>query len=186
MANSQFNTCAAVKGVANPNQGTNLEDETIGYMFSNLISPAVELKNGNLATLTFWHNYDFTGDALLQYGRVLLFTNTQNSGFVTTNREIIDPLGRRVVEQFGAVVERSIEPVVTLYHWDLPQALDRVDTAGSASGGGGEELTAREPGQPRERLGHDRSDLTEPEIVLEAALERTRACDVEGDQLGHG
>ena len=62
--------------------GTNLEDEPIGYMFSNLISPAVELKDGNLATLTFWHNYDFTGDALLQYGRVLLFTNTQTQPIV--------------------------------------------------------------------------------------------------------
>ncbi|HEX7860906.1 MAG TPA: S8 family serine peptidase [Verrucomicrobiae bacterium] len=57
--------------------GTNLRDEPIGYMFSNLISPAVELTGGNSATLSFWHNYDFTGDALLQYGRVLLFTNTQ-------------------------------------------------------------------------------------------------------------
>jgi hypothetical protein len=51
-------------------------------MFSNLISPAVELLNGNLATLSFWHNYDFTGDALIEYGRVLLFTNTQTQPIV--------------------------------------------------------------------------------------------------------
>jgi hypothetical protein len=62
--------------------GTNLRDEPIGYMFSNLISPAVELLNGNQATLTFWHNYDFTRDALFEYGRLLLFTNTQTQPIV--------------------------------------------------------------------------------------------------------
>lgn len=62
--------------------GTNLDNEQIGYMFSNLISPAVELLNGNTATLRFWHNYDFTGDALLEYGRLLLFTNTQTQPIV--------------------------------------------------------------------------------------------------------
>ena len=54
-------------------------------MFSNLISPAVELLNGNMATLSFWHNYDFSGDALIQYGRVLLFTNTQTQPIELAN-----------------------------------------------------------------------------------------------------
>jgi hypothetical protein len=43
----------------------------------------------------------------------VLFTNTQNSGFVTTNREIIDPLGRRVVQPYRVYMERKgfiIEP----------------------------------------------------------------------------
>jgi hypothetical protein len=43
----------------------------------------------------------------------VLFTNTQSSGFVTTNREIIDPLGRRVVQPFRVYMERKgfiIEP----------------------------------------------------------------------------
>lgn len=62
--------------------GTNLGDEPIGYMFSNLISPAVDLLNGNTATLSFWHNYDFSGDALFEYGRLLLFTNTQTQPIV--------------------------------------------------------------------------------------------------------
>ena len=57
--------------------GTNLKGDALGYMFSNLISPAVELREGNLATLSFWHNYDFTGDSILEHGRLLLFTNTQ-------------------------------------------------------------------------------------------------------------
>ena len=67
--------------------GTNLRDETVGYMFSNLISPALELKNGNLATLTFWHNFDFTGEALWEYGKVLLFTNTQTQPIELANFE---------------------------------------------------------------------------------------------------
>ena len=57
--------------------GTNLEGAPIGYMFSNLISPALDLQGGNAAALTFWHNYDFMGDALIEYGKLLLFTNTQ-------------------------------------------------------------------------------------------------------------
>jgi hypothetical protein len=43
----------------------------------------------------------------------VLFTNTQTSGFVTTNREIIDPLGRRVVAPQRVYMERKgfiIEP----------------------------------------------------------------------------
>jgi hypothetical protein len=65
--------------------GTNLDGESIGYMFSNLISPAVELLSGNTATLTFWHNYDFSGDALLESARLLLFTNTQTQPIVLAN-----------------------------------------------------------------------------------------------------
>jgi hypothetical protein len=43
----------------------------------------------------------------------VLFTNTQTAGFVTTNREIIDPLGRRVVAPQRVYMERKgfiIEP----------------------------------------------------------------------------
>jgi hypothetical protein len=43
----------------------------------------------------------------------VLFTNTQSSGFVNTNREIIDPLGRRVVQPMRVYMERKgfiIEP----------------------------------------------------------------------------
>jgi hypothetical protein len=43
----------------------------------------------------------------------VLFTNTQSSGFVNTNREIIDPLGRRVVQPYRVYMERKgfiIEP----------------------------------------------------------------------------
>ena len=43
----------------------------------------------------------------------ILFTNTQTSGFVNQNREIIDPLGRRVVQPYRVYMERKgfiIEP----------------------------------------------------------------------------
>ena len=43
----------------------------------------------------------------------VLFTNTQNAGFVTTNREIIDPMGRRIVQPYRVYMERKgfiIEP----------------------------------------------------------------------------
>jgi hypothetical protein len=37
----------------------------------------------------------------------VLFTNTQSSGFVNQNREIIDPLGRRVVQPYRVYMERK-------------------------------------------------------------------------------
>jgi hypothetical protein len=43
----------------------------------------------------------------------VLFTNTQSSGLVNTNREVIDPLGRRIVQPFRVYMERKgfiIEP----------------------------------------------------------------------------
>ena len=43
----------------------------------------------------------------------VLFTNTQTSGFVNTNREVIDPLGRRIVQPMRVYMERKgfiIEP----------------------------------------------------------------------------
>ena len=43
----------------------------------------------------------------------VLFTNTQSAGFVNQNREIIDPLGRRVVQPYRVYMERKgfiIEP----------------------------------------------------------------------------
>jgi hypothetical protein len=43
----------------------------------------------------------------------VLFTNTQSNGFVNTNREVIDPLGRRVVQPYRVYMERKgfiIEP----------------------------------------------------------------------------
>lgn len=57
--------------------GVNLNGEATDYTSSFLISPAVELSGGNQASLRFWHNYDFQGDATFESGRLLIFTNTQ-------------------------------------------------------------------------------------------------------------
>ena len=42
-----------------------------------LVSPAIDLSNGNLATLRFWQNYDFTEMEwdIMHYGELLLITN---------------------------------------------------------------------------------------------------------------
>jgi hypothetical protein len=43
----------------------------------------------------------------------VLFTNTQSNGFVNTNREVIDPLGRRIIQPYRVYMERKgfiIEP----------------------------------------------------------------------------
>ena len=62
---------------------------------------------------SFWRKVgDEHQNPLIVTGTVL-FTNTQSSGFVNSNREVIDPLGRRVVEPMRVYMERKgyiIEP----------------------------------------------------------------------------
>ncbi len=51
-----------------------------------LISPAIYLTNGNVATLTFWHNYDFFQGSewdILEYGEVLLITDDNPTAYTT-------------------------------------------------------------------------------------------------------
>ena len=59
--------------------GSNLNGDAIGAGESFLISPAIELTGGNVATLTFWHRYDFTdGESeydIYEYGDLLVVTN---------------------------------------------------------------------------------------------------------------
>ena len=56
--------------------GSNLNGDFIDAAESFLISPAIDLTGGNVATLRFWHSYDFTDDnALLEGGELLLITN---------------------------------------------------------------------------------------------------------------
>ena len=58
--------------------GSNLNGDSIDFAQTFLISPAIELTGGNTATLRFWHSYDFTGDAISEVGRVMVFTNQQS------------------------------------------------------------------------------------------------------------
>lgn len=58
--------------------GINLDGMSSGsYVQTFLLSPAFDLSGGNIATLKFWHNYDFSADSVLEVGQLLLFTNTQ-------------------------------------------------------------------------------------------------------------
>jgi hypothetical protein len=58
--------------------GSNLSGNPIGFSESFLISPAIELTGGNVATLRFWHFYDFAERSMfdiLEFGELLLVTN---------------------------------------------------------------------------------------------------------------
>ena len=62
--------------------GTNLSGDPNDYADTSLITPAIQLAGGNFATLSFWHNYDFTprseiGDILEQGG---VYVTTNNGG----------------------------------------------------------------------------------------------------------
>ncbi|HEV8543720.1 MAG TPA: S8 family serine peptidase, partial [Verrucomicrobiae bacterium] len=57
--------------------GTNLKGGSASYVDSFLISPAVELTGGNVASLKFWQNYDFTQDATIESASLVVFTNSQ-------------------------------------------------------------------------------------------------------------
>lgn len=58
--------------------GSNLQGVPADWAESFLISPPIELKSGNRATLRFWHSYDFSERGefdILEGGEVLVFTN---------------------------------------------------------------------------------------------------------------
>jgi hypothetical protein len=61
----------------------------------------------------FWKKLGEEHQSPLIVTGTVLFTNTQSSGFVNSNREVIDPLGRRVVQPMRVYMERKgfiIEP----------------------------------------------------------------------------
>ena len=57
--------------------GSNLGGDAVGQIETYLVSPGVLLSGGNKATLTFWHNYDFTpqGDYDIELAAVEIITN---------------------------------------------------------------------------------------------------------------
>jgi hypothetical protein len=58
--------------------GSNLNGDVIDYAETFLISPALDLTGGNVATLRFWHSYDFSETSefdIIEFGQLLLFTN---------------------------------------------------------------------------------------------------------------
>jgi hypothetical protein len=61
----------------------------------------------------FWKKLGAEHENPLIVTGTVLFTNTQANGFVNTNREVIDPLGRRIVQPQRVYMERKgfiIEP----------------------------------------------------------------------------
>jgi hypothetical protein len=73
----------------------------------------LERYQGIFENKAFWRKLGEEHQNPLIVTGTVLFTNTQSSGFVTTNREIIDPLGRRVVQPYRVYMERKgfiIEP----------------------------------------------------------------------------
>jgi hypothetical protein len=73
----------------------------------------LERYQGIFADTAFWKKLGEQHQNPLIVTGTVLFTNTQTAGFVTTNREVIDPLGRRVVQPYRVYMERKgfiIEP----------------------------------------------------------------------------
>jgi hypothetical protein len=61
--------------------GSNLSGKSIDYTETYLISPAIYLTNGNVATLNFWHSYDFSdaSDLTIEQGEVDVVYNNGSS-----------------------------------------------------------------------------------------------------------
>jgi hypothetical protein len=73
----------------------------------------LERYQGIFSDAAFWKKLGQEHQSPLIVTGTVLFTNTQTAGFVTTNREVIDPLGRRVVQPLRVYMERKgfiIEP----------------------------------------------------------------------------
>jgi hypothetical protein len=55
--------------------GSNLNGDPIALVESYLISPAIDLTGGNVATLRFSHSYDFSDANFFEFGNLLLIEN---------------------------------------------------------------------------------------------------------------
>ncbi len=77
------NNSLATNAYSPPNcWGSNLKGNPIDTVETFLISPALFLTNGNVATLHFTHNYDFTplsDNDILEQGQILILTNSVGS-----------------------------------------------------------------------------------------------------------
>lgn len=65
--------------------GSNLDGGSIDVADTLLVGPAINLTGGNVATLSFWHSYDFTEKSdsdIYEIGQVLISTN-KNAAWVT-------------------------------------------------------------------------------------------------------
>ncbi|HWI59315.1 MAG TPA: choice-of-anchor J domain-containing protein, partial [Bacillota bacterium] len=66
--------------------GSNLKGGVIDQAETFLISPAIALTGGNVATLRFWHSYDFIAKSdmdIIEYGQLLLITNNDATTPIT-------------------------------------------------------------------------------------------------------
>jgi hypothetical protein len=73
----------------------------------------LERYQGIFSDEAFWRRVGDEHDQPLIVTGTVLFTNTQQAGFVNTNREVIDQLGRRIVQPMRVYMERRgfiIEP----------------------------------------------------------------------------
>jgi hypothetical protein len=65
--------------------GSNLKGAPLDYAETFLISPAVDLRGGNQATVRFWHSYDFSEQSeydILQVGQLVIVTNRASDPIV--------------------------------------------------------------------------------------------------------
>jgi hypothetical protein len=68
--------------------GSSLYGANSSVIDTSLKSPAIELTGGNVATLRFWHSYDFTAKSgldIMESGRLLLVTNSLSAPVTLTN-----------------------------------------------------------------------------------------------------
>src|SRR5205085_1107581 len=80
--------------------GSNLEGQSIDTAEAYLISPAIYLTNGNIAMLSFWHDYDFSdlSGYDIEYGEVDVID--ANTGASISLAQFNDISGDWIEEQF--------------------------------------------------------------------------------------
>ncbi|ORT54122.1 GH1 family beta-glucosidase [Streptomyces sp. CB03238] len=97
------------------------------------------VRNGDTGDIAADHYHRMAEDVALMkdlgvtdYRFSVAWPRVQPTGRGPANQKGLDFYHRLVDELLSA----GIRPVVTLYHWDLPQELETVDISGSAAGGG--------------------------------------------------
>ena len=83
VANSMFNTCSAVKGVANPNQGNDLEKKTTKAEFAKGLADALALCDDAFASLT-----DENAGQMIKQGQNEIARGAALAGVIGHNNEM--------------------------------------------------------------------------------------------------
>ncbi len=104
--------------------GSNLSDEAITMVSSDLVSPVIDLVGGNSATLKFWTAYDFTAEATIESAELWILTNNAPAQIIAATYYDLAPKWQKEEIDLTPYVGQIIQLV---WHYLLIDISDEVN-----------------------------------------------------------